>query len=167
MVCFAAWAQTKKQIRSYIRREGLHYCLKGIPLGLITGWIVSWIAVYVLNTLNIRDFPPMRMFQISLPGTVAARSSAFWVVMFASGFPRKKSFTGIIRRQAITGNLDTQKETPVRTPANSTVFHIDTAMGIRHACSNKKSMLLIGGSFAISIILFYVFLYLSRLWNMR
>lgn len=147
---------TKKQIRSYIRREGLHYCLKGIPLGLITGWIVSWIAVYVLNTLNIRDFPPMRMFQISLPGTVAGTVIGFLVVMFASGSPAKKA-SRVSPQAAITGNLDTQKETPVRTPANSTVFHIDTAMGIRHACSNKKSMLLIGGSFAISIILFLCF----------
>lgn len=147
---------TKKQIRRYIRMEGLYDCIKGIPLGLITGCIVSWAAVYVLNILRIRAFPPMRMFQVSLPGITAGALIGFLVVMFASGSPAKKA-SRVSPQAAMTGNIDAQKGTPAGHPVNAAAFRVDTAMGIRHACSNKKSMLLIGGSFAISIILFLCF----------
>lgn len=147
---------TKKQIRRYIRREGLYYCLKGVPLGLITGCMVSWTAVYVLNALNIRAFLPMMMFQISLPGIAAGTIIGFLVIMLASSSPAKKA-ARVSPQAAITGNIDPPNGKPVRRFANAAVFHVDTAMGIRHACSNKKSMLLIGGSFAISIILFLCF----------
>lgn len=147
---------TKKQIRRYIRREGLYFCLKGIPLGLMAGCIVTWISVYVLNTLSIRDIPPMRMFQVSLPGILSGTVIGLLVVMLASSSPAKKA-SRVSPQAAITGNIDTLKGTPVLRPANASAFHIDTAMGIRHACSNKKSMLFIGGSFAISIILFLCF----------
>lgn len=147
---------TKKQIRRYIRMEGLYDCIEGIPLGLITGCIVSWAAVYVLNTLRIRAFPPMRMFQVSVPGIMAGAIIGFLVVMLASGSPAKKA-SRVSPQAAMTGNIDAQKGTPAGRPVNAAAFRVDTAMGIRHACSNKKSMLLIGGSFAISIILFLCF----------
>lgn len=147
---------TKKQIRRYIRKEGLHYCFKGVPLGLLTGCLVSWTAIYVLNTLRIRDIPPMQMFQLSLPGLASGAIIGFLVVMIASRSPAKNA-ARVSPQAAITGNFIEGKGKPIKRAANAAFFHIDTAMGIRHAFSNKKSMLLIGGSFAISIILFLCF----------
>lgn len=45
------------------------------------------------------------------------------------------------------------------------MFHVDTAMGLRHAFSNKKSMVLIAGSFATSIVLFLCFTILVTFMN--
>lgn len=147
---------TKKQIRRYIRLEGLHYCLKGIPPGLLAGCVVSWTAVYVLNTLRLRDFPPMQMFQLSLPAIALGSLIGLLVVMIASSSPAK-SAAKVSPQTAVTGNIHRAEGKTAASQANSLPFRIDTAMGIRHAFSNRKSMILIGGSFAISIILFLCF----------
>lgn len=147
---------TKKQIRRYIRLEGLRYCLKGIPLGLLAGCVISWAAVYALNTLRIRDLPPMRTFQFSLPAIVLGSLIGFLVVMIASSSPAK-SAAKVSPQTAVTGNIHQAGGKPITCHAFRLPFRIDTAMGIRHAFSNKKSMALIGGSFAISIILFLCF----------
>ena len=79
---------TKKQIKRYIRLEGLQYCLKGIPLGLLAGCVVLWVAIFSLNTLNLQDLPPMP-FQISWPGMAAGAAIGFLVVMIAARSPAK------------------------------------------------------------------------------
>lgn len=147
---------TKEQIRRYIRLEGLRYCLKGIPLGLLAGCGISWTAVYALNTLRLRDFPPMQMFQFSFPAIVLGSLVGFLVVMIASSSPAK-SAAKVSPQTAVTGNLLPSGGKPITCHAFRLPFRIDTAMGIRHAFSNKKSMILTGGSFAISILLFLCF----------
>lgn len=37
---------TKKQIKRYIRLEGLQYCIKGIPIGLLAGCVILWTALF-------------------------------------------------------------------------------------------------------------------------
>lgn len=155
---------TKKQIRRYIRLEGLLYCLKGIPIGLLTGCMALWGSVFFLNTLNLQDFPPMTMFQISWPGISAGALLGFLVVMLASGSPAKYA-SKVSPQAAVTGNLSYTNNQVAAKSSNTKIFHVDTAMGIRHAVSNKKSMALIAGSFAISIVLFLCFTVLITFMN--
>ncbi|ADY55544.1 protein of unknown function DUF214 [Syntrophobotulus glycolicus DSM 8271] len=147
---------TKKQIKRYIRLEGLQYCLKGIPLGLLAGCVILWTAIFSLNMLNSQYLPEMPMFQISWPGLAAGAAIGFLVVMPASRSPAKRA-TRISPQAAVTGNINDTNHQRLDRASNTKMFHVDTAMGLRHAFSNKKSMTLIAGSFALSIILFLSF----------
>ncbi|MFD1175965.1 FtsX-like permease family protein [Paenibacillus puldeungensis] len=147
---------TKKQIKRYIRLEGLRYCLQGIPIGLLAGCGVMWVAVLFLNALNSKYLPEMPVFQISWPSMAAGTAIGLLVVMLASRSPAKKA-AKVSPQAAVTGNINHANHQPVNRAANTKWFRVDTAMGFRHAFSNKKSMVLISGSFALSIILFLCF----------
>jgi putative ABC transport system permease protein len=146
---------SKKQIKRYIRLEGLLYSLKGIPLGLLVGCILSWVCAFILNTIDLGDkMPPIPLFQVSIIGTAMGILMGFLVVMLASRAPAKKA-AAVSPQAAATGNL-TQNSKQINKSVNAH-FRIDTAMGIHHAFANKKNLLLTSGSFALSVILFLSF----------
>jgi putative ABC transport system permease protein len=155
---------TKKQIKRYILLEGFQYCLKGIPIGLLIGCGVLWIAIFFLNTLSLQDIPPMPMLQVSWPGIAAGTVIGFLVVMIASSSPAKNA-ARVSPQAAVTGNINHTNNRQISKASNTNRFHVDTAMGFRHAFSNKKSMVLIAGSFAISIISFMCFTVLITFMN--
>lgn len=155
---------TKKQVKRYIRLEGLRYCQKGIPLGLLAGCGISWISIFFLNSLRIDELPPMPLFQISVPGVGAGIAIGFLVVMIASGSPAKKA-AKVSPQAAITGNISQAVPGQAHKAARADKFRVETAMGISHAYSNKKSMCLIAGSFGISIVLFLCFSVLVTFMN--
>lgn len=155
---------TKRQIKKYIRREGLLYCLKAIPIGLLAGTAILWGAIYVLDSLNSQYLPDMPQFQISIPGILAGVVIGVLVVMVASSSPAKNA-ARVSPQAAVTGNINQTNNQDFKKASNTKLFHVDTAMGLRHAFSNKKSMVLITGSFAISIVLFLCFTILVTFMN--
>ncbi|MCK9600513.1 MAG: FtsX-like permease family protein [Sphaerochaeta sp.] len=155
---------TKKQVKRYIRLEGLRYCAKAIPVGLLSGCVVLWAAMLVLNKLNSQYLPAMTTFQISWLGIAAGTMLGVFVVLIASNSPAKRA-AKVSPQAAITGNINQTNNQSVNKASNTKLFHVDTAMGVRHAFSNKKSMILIAGSFAISIILFLCFTILITFMN--
>lgn len=155
---------TKKQVKRYIRREGLLYCAKAIPFGLLAGTIVQWAAMFVLNKLNSQYLPVMPSYQISWIGVGAGAMIGVLVVMIASNSPAKRA-AKVSPQVAVTGNINQTNSQTLGKASNTNLFHVDTAMGLRHAFSNKKSMVLISGSFATSIILFLCFSVLITFMN--
>lgn len=155
---------TKRQIRAYIRREGLQYCLRAIPIGLLAGTAILWGAVWVLNSLNSQYLPPMPQGQLSLPGLLAGLVMGVFVVMVASSSPAKRA-AKVSPQAAVTGNIHETDNQEVNKASNTRLFPVDTAMGLRHAFANKKSMVLIAGSFAMSIVLFLCFTILVTFMN--
>lgn len=155
---------TKKQIKRYIRLEGFQYCLKGIPIGLLTGCGILWIAIFFLNRLNSEYLPEIPMFQVSWIGVASGIIIGILVVMLASKSPAKKA-AKVSPQAAVTGNINETNNLQINRASNTKILHVDTAMGIRHAFSNKRSMVLIAGSFAISIVLFLCFTILITFMN--
>ena len=147
---------TKNQIKRYVRLEGLRYSLKGIPIGLLAGCVLMWAALFFLNVLNSEYLPEMPLLQISRPGTASGVIMGFLVVMLASRSPAKKA-ARVSPQAAVTGNIDNTNNGQTGRASNTKRFRVDTAMGLNHAFSNKKSLTLIAGSFALSIILFLSF----------
>jgi putative ABC transport system permease protein len=147
---------TKKQIKRYILLEGLRYCLVGIPIGLLAGCVVMWAAALILNAIDTSVFPDMPLFQISFMGLLAGAVLGFLTVMMASSSPAKKA-SKVSPQAAVTGNINNTDNQKINRSSNTKRFRVDTAMGISHAFSNKKNMVLMTGSFAISIILFLCF----------
>lgn len=147
---------TKKQVKRYIRLEGLRYCLKGIPIGLLAGCVVLWTAIFCLNKLNLQMIPPMPILQVSWPGIASGAGIGVLVVMLASKSPAENA-SRVSPQMAVTGNINHTNNWQINKASNTNLLHVDTAMGFRHAFANKKSMILITGSFAISIVLFLSF----------
>lgn len=154
---------TKRQIKRYIRAEGLRYCLVGVPIGLVSGCCIVYLAVFFLNVLNSQYLPEMPL-QISWSGVLAGAISGFVTVMLASQSPAKKA-ASVSPQAAVTGNINNTNNRRIEKAADTRQLHVDTAMGFRHAFSNKKSMVFITGSFAISIILFLCFSILITFMN--
>jgi putative ABC transport system permease protein len=155
---------TKKQVKRYIRLEGLRYCAKAIPVGLLSGCVVLWAAMSVLNKLNSQYLPAIPTFQISWLGIAAGTIIGVLVVMIASNSPAKRA-AKVSPQAAITGNINQINNQTANKASNTKLFHVETAMGLRHALSNKKSMALIAGSFATSIVLFLCFSILITFMN--
>lgn len=147
---------TKKQVKRYVRLEGLQVSIKGIPIGLFAGCLVLWSAILVLNTASLRFvLPAMPLFQISWLGIGAGTIVGFLVVMLASRAPAKKAAL-VSPQAAVTGNINSANNHQSGRHV-STKLRIDTSMGIRHAFSNKKNIVLTAGSVALSIILLLSF----------
>nr|WP_304059648.1 hypothetical protein [Enterocloster clostridioformis] len=88
----------------------------------------------------------------------------FVTVMLASGSPTKKA-AAVSPQAAVTGNINHKNNLRIKNASSTRLLHVDTAMGLKHAFSNKKSMVFITGSFAISIVLFLCFSVLISFMN--
>ncbi len=144
---------TKRQIKICIRLEGLLYCIKAIPLGLFSGCIVLWIAVWILKVVNSQYIPAMS-FGISFIGIFAGILIGILVVMIASSSPARNA-AKVSPQSAVTGNINQTKH--FKKAYCIKKIPVDIAMGISHAFSNKKNIIFVSGSFMISIILFLCF----------
>lgn len=151
MRCLGA---TKKQIMRFVRLEGLQWCKTAIPLGLGIGIVVVWVLCAVLKALAPGYFAEMPTFAISWIGILPGIAVGIFTVLLSAESPAKKA-ASVSPLSAVSGNAKSVQ--PVRTPANTTIFKIDTAIGIHHATSGRKNFLLMVGSFSLSIILFLCF----------
>lgn len=151
MSCLGA---TKKQIMRFVRLEGLQWCKTAIPLGLGLAILVVWALCIVLKALVPNYFAEMPTFAISWIGMLPGIAVGIFTVLIAARSPAKKA-ARVSPLSAVSGNANYIQ--PVRTSAKTSIFKIDTALGIHHATSSKKNFLLMVGSFSLSIILFLCF----------
>lgn len=151
MSCLGA---TKKQIMRFVCLEGLQWCKTAIPLGLGLGIVVVWVLCIVLKALVPGYFAEMPTFAVSWIGMLPGIAVGIFTVLIAAKSPAKKA-ARVSPLSAVSGNANYIQ--PVRTSANTTIFKIDTALGVHHATSSKKNFLLMVGSFSLSIILFLCF----------
>lgn len=159
MRCLGA---TKKQVKRYVRLEGLRLCAVGIPIGLLGGTLMMWAASAYLKFFNAAFFAEMPLFQISVPALLAGAGVGFLTVMLASNTPCKKA-AGVSPQAALTGSVGGIKA--AGKAANTRLFHVETGMGVNHAFQSGKNTFLLSGSFAISIVLFLCFTVLITFMN--
>ena len=115
-----------------------------------------WLATICLNVLNSQYIPDIPVFQFSWISIVSGTILGFVVVILASFGPAKKA-AKVSPQAAVTGNISLNDQEKVYGASNTKWFRVQTAMGLQHALSNKKNLVLISGSFALSIILFLGF----------
>ena len=89
--------------------------------------------------------------RVSWNGVLGGAVIGFVTVMLASGSPTKKA-AAVSPQAAVTGNINHKNNLRIKNASSTRLLHVDTAMGLKHAFSNKKSMVFITGSFAISIV---------------
>lgn len=145
---------TPKQVMRLVRKEALHWCRLAIPAGILIGTVVVWVLCYVLRSLSPAYFGGMPLFSLSVPSILAGICVGLLTVILAARSPAKKA-SKASPLAAVSGNANDMQ--PVRKAANTTLFTVDTSLGIHHAKSSKKNFVLMVGSFSLSIILFLSF----------
>ncbi len=144
---------SKAQVKHFVILQGLRQSMKGVPIGLIAGQIITWCACLLLKSISGERFSEIPLFQFSVSGLIAGVVIGFLIVLLASLSPAKKA-AKVSPVTAITGSTQLTQN---KRAANTKLFHIETSMGIFHALSGKKNVFLMTCSFAISIMMFLSF----------
>ena len=141
---------SRQQIIRFVRLEALNWCRIGVPVGLALGIVSTWALCWILRFLVGGEFSEIPLFGISLIGIVSGTAVGIITVLIAAGAPARRA-AKVSPAAAVSGSAESGQR--VRRAAD----RIETALGIRHAVSAKKNLVLMTGSFALSIVLFLCF----------
>lgn len=144
---------SRKQVKHFVILQGLKKSVKGVPIGLLAGQIVTWAACLLLRSISGDRFSEVPLFEFSIVGILAGVVVGFLIVLLASLSPAKKAS----RVSPVTAISGSSQLTQNKRAANTKLFHVETGMGVFHALSGKKNLFLMTCSFAISIMLFLSF----------
>lgn len=144
---------SRQQIIRFVRLEALNWCKTAVPLGVILGIVITWGLCAALRFLVGEEFSDIPLFRVSLIGIISGIIVGVVTVLIAASSPAKRA-AKVSPVTAVSGNSENIN---IRHAANRRFFKIETALGIHHAISVKKNLILITSSFALSIILFLSF----------
>lgn len=144
---------SKQQIIRFVRLEALNWCKTAVPIGIMLGIVTSWGLCAALRFLVGEEFSYIPLFGISIIAIISGIIVGVVTVLIAAGSPAKRA-AKVSPVTAVSGNSENIN---IRHAANSRFFRIETALGIHHALSVKKNLILMTSSFALSIILFLSF----------
>jgi len=145
---------SKQQIIRFVRLEALNWCKTAVPIGVVLGIVITWGLCAALRFLVGEEFTEIPLFGISLIGIIGGIVVGIVTVIIAASSPAKRA-AKVSPITAVSGNSESTK---ILTHAANTRFSkIETALGVHHAVSGKKNLVLMISSFALSIILFLSF----------
>lgn len=147
---------SKKQIRRMVRRESLIISLKAIPLGVLTGMLITFVCSAVLKIYNPQLFGDISIFNVSAIGIGAGILTGFLTVFMASMLPAKKA-AKVSPVNAATGSSEVKTSIRQKRGLLTRLFSVEIAMGVNNAVNKKRTLILMTSSIAISIILFLGF----------
>lgn len=145
---------SKQQITRYVRLEALNWCKTAIPIGIILGVVVTWVVCFGVKYGIGGEFAEIPLFYVSASGIVLGVAVGILTVLLAAHFPAKRA-AKVSPAAAVSGNAQNGAKTRCTKIIGG--MKIDTALGISHAVSARKNLILMTGSFALSIILFFGF----------
>ena len=108
----------------------------------------------VLRFLVGEEFSEIPLFGISIVGIVSGMIVGIVAVLIAARTPAERA-AKVSPVMAASGNSEITENRNHGAKVN--LFKIETALGIHHAIAAKKTLILMTGSFALSIILFLSF----------
>ena len=145
---------SKKQIVRFVRLEALNWCKTAIPIGIAISVVITWGLCAFLRFGIGGEFANMPLFALSAVGIVCGIVIGIVTVLIAAQSPAKRAArTSPIA--AVSGNSDTANN--IRHGVHTHLSKIETSLGIHHAVSSKKNLILMTLSFAVSIIMFLGF----------
>lgn len=140
--------------------EALNWCKLAVPAGIILGTGATWILIAFLRYFVGGEFAGMTAVRISPVGIVSGAVVGILTVLVAARAPAKKAAC-VSPVAAVSGSTEEKKQK--RHGAGTKLMRIEIALGVSHGVSSKKSLFLMAGSFALSIILFLSFSVLVEL----
>lgn len=145
---------SRQQIIRFVRLEALNWCRTAIPIGLVLGVAASWVLCAALRFLVGEEFSRIPLFEFSAIGIISGIAVGIISVLLAAGAPARRA-AKVPPAAAVSGN--SENGNAGQSPVHARFVKIETAMGIHHAVSTGKNLVLMTGSFALSIILFLSF----------
>lgn len=150
---------SKQQVIHFVRLEALNWCKVAIPIGVLLGIITSWILNAVLKYFVGGEFSEFPVFGVSVTGIISGVLVGVLTVLIAAQSPAKRA-SKVSPVAAVAGNIEDKKK---QHRAKLHFLKIESTLGVSHAISAKKNLILMSGSFALSIILFLCFSVLVEL----
>lgn len=145
---------SRRQLARFVRLEALNWCKSAIPIGILLGTVSTWILCAILRFIVREEFTTIPLFGISPIGIVSGILMGLVTVLLAARAPAKRA-AKVSPIAAVSGN--TERSNRARRAVRTRMFSIETSLGIHHAVSARKNLILMTGSFAFSIILFLSF----------
>ena len=151
MRCIGA---SKQQIVRFVRLEALNWCKTAIPIGCALGTVICWVSCLILKFIVKGEWVDMPLFSVSISGILCGVAIGIITVFIAAQSPAKQA-AKVSPIAAISGNAETNKK--IVHAANTRLFKVETSLGVHHATGTKKNLILMTGSFALTIMLFLTF----------
>lgn len=145
---------SRKQVMRFVRMEALNWCKTAVPTGIVLGIATTWGLCSWLKFGVGGEFAELSIFMLSPVGIVLGAVTGILTVFIAAQSPAKHAGK-VSPAAAISGN--TGNKADVGRTMRIHFGRIETALGINHAVSVKKNLILMTGSFALSIVLFFGF----------
>lgn len=145
---------SRAQIMHIVRLEALYWCKTAVPIGVLIGIVVTWALCALLRFGAGAEFVQIPLFGLSGIGIVSGIVVGVLTVVLSSRSPARRA-AGVSPVAAVTGNLSNQGN--LSRPIRRSFWKIETTLGIHHAVSSPKNLLLMTGSFALSILLILSF----------
>lgn len=145
---------SRAQIMHIVRLEALYWCKTAVPIGVGVGIVITWLLCALLRFGVGAEFAQIPQLGISVVGIISGIIVGIMTVLLSSISPARRA-AGVSPVAAVSGNLS-QKENLSR-PIRRSFLKIETTLGIHHAVSSPKNLLLMTGSFALSIIMILSF----------
>ncbi len=145
---------SRGQVVKLVRLEALNWCRIAVPSGVVLGILVTWALCAILRMLVSSEFEPMPVFEVSGIGILCGIVIGILTVLIAAKAPAKRA-ASVSPVMAVSGNAAGMER--VRHAKSTRFLRIETTLGIYYAVSAKKNLVLMTGSFALSIILFLSF----------
>lgn len=145
---------SRAQVMHIVRLEALSWCKTAVPIGVVLGILVTWLLCALLRFGAGAEFVQIPLFGVSAIGIVSGVIVGVLTVLLSSFSPARRA-ASVSPVAAVTGN--SAQGSSVSRPVRKGFLRIETALGIHHAVSSLKNLLLMTGSFALSIILILSF----------
>ncbi|AVQ39214.1 ABC transporter permease [Clostridium botulinum] len=145
---------SKQQIIRFVKLEALNWCKTAVPIGILLGIVVTWGLCAGLRFLVGGEFSDIPLWGVSPIGIIIGIIVGVVTVLIAARSPAKRA-AKVSPVTAVSGNSENTKN--ATHSVNASFLKIETALGIHHAVSGKKNLILMASSFALSIILFLSF----------
>ena len=145
---------SKQQIVRFVRLEALNWCKTAVPIGVLLGIVITWSLCAALRFIVGEEFSNIPLFGVSIIGIISGTIVGIVTVLIAARSPAKRA-ARVSPVTAVSGNSESSKS--IHHAVKTHIFKIETALGVHHAVSARKNLILMTGSFALSIILFLSF----------
>ena len=151
---------SKQQVVRFVRLEALNWCKTAIPLGVLLGTCLAWGLNAVLRYLVGGEFRDIPVFGVSAVGMVSGALLGLLTVWLAAQAPAKRA-ARVSPMAAVSGNDSLRPTRPHH--LHTRLLPIECSLGVSHAAAARKNLVLLSGSFALSIVLFLCFSVLVEL----
>ena len=145
---------SKAQVMRLVRWEALYWCKTAVPLGVAAGILLTWGLCALLRFGAGAEFVQIPLFAVSPVGIGSGVAAGVLTVLLSARAPARRA-AGVSPVAAVSGN-DARGGRAAR-PMRRVGGRIEIALGIHHAVASRKNLLLMTGSFALSILLILAF----------